>query len=573
MLEAGALLMVCAMAFWLGTGRLGITDLDEGLYAAAAREMAASGDWVTPRVNGVPFFEKPPLIYWLAALTIRAFGATELAARLPSACAVTVAVCLTWLFGRRRLGRRAGLLAACFLALAPIAVAAGRMITTDALLMLCVCGALYACYETMDERHGRKLAWTLVASALCGLGVLAKGLPGVAAPVAVVAIARLVCGPRSRWSRWDRTCRARVVLALLAFVAVAAPWHVAALRQSGRAFTDEYIVRQHLQRFGGGDRSHRAPFWFFVPGFLVGFFPWSAFTVMALGRRAASDNPAPPTADEPHAPTDAAPPVRCFLKVWFWFVFAAFSASGSKLVSYILPLYPAAALLAGDWADNAIGRSTERRRLLSGGLIAFAVLLGVTACALWPQPLVAVVRRYSNRPISLSGFDGEVLSAAAWPLGAAALGLAAFCVLVASRRAAAAFGALIASIASFVALCATVALPVVQARAIGSLHDLARLAGHRAGRDDVVWIAVGPQRRPSALYYLPDHVLAGGQVREGPFVSPQRRHGVVWLVAPTMPAARPAAPGAHAVAVRSDYTLWRVPASAGFAAPTQHRRP
>jgi hypothetical protein len=360
---------------------------------------------------------------------------------------------------------------------------------------------------------------------------------------------------------------------VIAFLAIAAPWHVFAWRASRNAFVDEYVVRQHVQRFEGGDRGHRAPVWFFVPGFLAGFFPWSALTVIALGSRRHED--ADPLAG-PHATEGAvdgdAAHVLLFLKVWFWVVFAAFSASGSKLISYILPLFPAAALLAGGWADDAIGRRTARMRLLAGGLVALGVLLCIAACAIWPQPLIAVVRRYSDKPITVSGLDGRALAGAAWLAGAAALGLAAFCALTAAGREAAAFGALAGGMVAFVALCTTLGLPTVQARAIGSLHSLTRLAGLRAGESGLVWIAAGPPRRPSALFYLPDRVLMSGRVREGPFILPRGWDRDVWLVAPHNAAPPRTVPAAQAEVVRPDYTLWHVPAHARAVSSSGDRR-
>src|SRR5439155_1159727 len=135
---------LCGLCFFWRLGSYGLFDLDEGLYVAAAREMRLTGDLVTPRVNGEPFFEKPPLVYWSAALMFRLFGVSELTARLPAALATTGLVFLVYVFGRRFFGRPSGLLAAAFFALSPLVLGAARELTTDAMLDLWIACALFA---------------------------------------------------------------------------------------------------------------------------------------------------------------------------------------------------------------------------------------------------------------------------------------------------------------------------------------------------------------------------------------------------------------------------------------------
>ncbi len=136
------LAMVCGLAFFWRLGGNGIWDLDEALYVESAREMRLTGDYITPRVNGEPFFEKPPLIYWEAAGVFYALGESEAAARLPSALASAALAGILFVIGWKLFGRGAAVTAAVFFSLSPLALGAARQLTTDATLNLCISAAL-----------------------------------------------------------------------------------------------------------------------------------------------------------------------------------------------------------------------------------------------------------------------------------------------------------------------------------------------------------------------------------------------------------------------------------------------
>ena len=140
-----ALVVICFIAFFAQLGAYGLFDLDEALYVNCAREMNLNHDFVVPTVNGQPFFEKPPLIYWEAAISMRVFGKSELAARLPSVVATILLIGLVYLFGRRFLSARSGFIAACLLAVCPMIFGSARQLTTDATLNICIFSAL-ACF-------------------------------------------------------------------------------------------------------------------------------------------------------------------------------------------------------------------------------------------------------------------------------------------------------------------------------------------------------------------------------------------------------------------------------------------
>jgi len=515
-LVIGLLIVLCLVSFWLGLGSLGITDLDEGLYTAASREMALTGDFITPRVNGEPFFEKPPLLYWLSAFAIRIFSTTESSARLPSAIAATLLVALTFWFGSRRLSPVAALLGAAFLSLSPVMVAAGRLSTTDALLTLCVTLAIVAAEEA-TRAHRRRFTWFLVSACACGVGVLAKGAPAIVLPAITLGVwyfgfERRSLRPLLRIRSWAVILGMTFVIALIAF-----PWHMAALQANGRAFVDEYVVRQHLMRFQGGDVSHRAPFWFFVPGFLAGMFPWSLFTAAALCVRnrqsitqANQNSEGPSSAILPKLQQPVS--TRTLLKTWFWVTFIIFSASGSKLISYILPLYPAAALLAGDYVAKLAKSPRAPRVMTTGGLAALVILVGLWLALVWPDPLLVLINRYSTKPVALSPDARRLLAACVLPLGIT-VG-APVAMLVWAHRPELAAGVSAAVMTAFVLVVLWRGVPIINQKAIGSLHALAAYGGRLVADGGSLIVAIGSPRRPSIFFYVPDRVLVEHRVHE-----------------------------------------------------------
>jgi 4-amino-4-deoxy-L-arabinose transferase-like glycosyltransferase len=492
--------LVCLLAFFWNLGANGLFDLDEALYAEAAREMALTGDYVVPRVNAKPFFEKPPLIYWEAAALFSLFGRSEITARLPSALAATTLTFLVFWFGTRLFGRRAGFLAAVFLAFSPVFFGSARQLTTDVTLTLCISAAVVMFHRSRWTAGGASGGWAVGFWAACGWGVLAKGIPGILFPL-LIAVVTVAVTERFQWRAVARGLWSlRPLVGVPVFLAIVLPWHLAAWNAAGSVFVDEYIVRQHLQRFRGGDTSHLAPFWFFVPGFLLGAFPWSLFVPAALRR---------PKQDTPRAePSDEAAFGRTLLIVWTAAVFLFFSASGSKLISYILPMYPAAALLAGAWCSRAIDRAGARRALLAGGAVAFllsALLFGVL---LFRDAVIRLIDERTGRPVRMDDAPPELLAWAMHLFGAAALATGAFLLLTALDRRKAAFGALLAGMALFIGVAVTEGLAVLDRSLLAPLHRASVEAAQTAGeRDARLLLITGSARRPSALFVMPDEML------------------------------------------------------------------
>ena len=346
-MTARLLLVVLALA-WFGT--LGLRPLykaDETRYAEIPREMAASGDWVTPRLNGFRYFEKPPLQYWMTGLFFKAIDVKDWTARLWTALAGFAGILLVLVAGNRLFGAPAGAYAAAILAGSPLWVAAGQINSLDMGLAFFQSGAIFA----LATGH------PLLFWACCALAVLSKGLVGIVLPLAALGL--YVVLKRDWKTVWD----VRPFAGLAVFLAIAAPWFVLVSRANPE-FAHFFFIQEHFQRFTTEVHQRTAPFWFFLPVLAVGMAPFLLPVLAGWWRGLRS--PAPPF--------DAA----FFLALWALVVLLFFSASSSKLPAYILPIFPALAVLAG----RALAESPRRTILLVQALVAAA--LGIAAAVAIP---------------------------------------------------------------------------------------------------------------------------------------------------------------------------------------------
>ena len=321
--------MLLALA-WFGTlDHRKLVRPDEGRYGEIPREMVASGDWLTPRLNGLKYFEKPPLQYWATAAAFSAFGVSEWGTRLWSALCGFGGVLLAFFVGRRVYGEAAGLRAAAVLAGCAMFAFMSQVATLDmgvsAFLSLSVFATLLAQRDETQERERR--TWMLFAWASMALAVLSKGLIGVVLPAGTILLYAL-------WQR-DLTLprRLHLVPGAVLFLALTAPWFIA-VSAANPEFARFFFVHEHFERFLTQQHNRPGPAWYFVPVLLLGVMPW----VLSLGtglRQAARAEPGLRFR-----------PSR-FLLVWCATVFGFFSLSGSKLPAYILPMFPALALLIG----------------------------------------------------------------------------------------------------------------------------------------------------------------------------------------------------------------------------------
>jgi len=355
-----AVLLLLLTVVWFGSLEYRkLIKPDEGRYAEIAREMAVSGDWVTPRLNDLKYFEKPPLQYWVTAATMRVFGTSQWQARLWPALSGFGAILLLAFTLARIQGAGAGLYGAAALASSVLWVYMGHFSTLDmglsATMSMSFCGLLLAAQAHEEgSRRNQHLAM-LLAWAGMALAVLSKGLIGILLPGGAVLLYVLI------WRDWGLLLRLRWLTGLALFALLCVPWFVL-INQRNPEFAQFFFIHEHIDRFLTPTHRRTGPVWYFVPVLLGGLLPWTGFLPRALLR-----------ALRGHHDQQDASATRFSLRfsvVWVVLICAFFSASSSKLPSYILPVFPALAVLIG----HELTRCSARHLMLQSlGLAVFAL--------------------------------------------------------------------------------------------------------------------------------------------------------------------------------------------------------
>ena len=313
-----AIAAACALfcLYFFGLTDTGLLGPDEPRYAAIGREMARSHDWITPRLWGEQWFEKPPLLYWMTAAGFACGLNEDLAPRLPVALMSVGFLLFFWFAVRREFGEREAWFAAAVLATSAGWLAFSHVAVTD--LPMAACFGASMLMLLGDRRR------PVLAGVFLGAAVLAKGL------VPLVLIVPALWFLRRRPLEILRMSGAAAVIAV--------PWYLAVSVLHGRAFVDEFFWKQHLARFFTPDLQHVQPWWYFIPVFLAGLFPWTPALSLIMRKHLYHD------------------PRARFLLAWLVWGLVFFSCSRNKLPGYLLPMVPAAAVLIGIAVAQA-GRS------------------------------------------------------------------------------------------------------------------------------------------------------------------------------------------------------------------------
>ncbi len=406
-----ALLALVALAIGIDGLQRPLANPDEGRYSEISREMAASGDWVTPRLNGVKYFEKPPLQYWATALVFEGLGESELAARLYVGLCGLLTILIA-AYASRRLGtpqtRMATILA---LFASPYFMAMGTIVTLDMGLTLWTtatfCAFILA--EQAAERGSRSAhGWIAVAWAAMALAVLSKGLIGIVFTGAAVFFHCVLQRDFSVFRRLGWWYGVPI------FLVIAAPWFVAVSRANPE-FAHFFFVHEHFERFLTTEHRRVEPWWYFLPIVAVGFLPWAFAMPAAIAHAWRSES------------GRRFQPLRVAL-LWCAFVVAFFSASGSKLPAYVLPVFPILAIVLALYLAQA---SARRLALWAALGAALAIPLAVAAFGLDRGPLDAwtLAMYRAAKPWALAGtaalFTGGVAAAFLLRAGRRWFGIAA----------------------------------------------------------------------------------------------------------------------------------------------------
>ena len=332
---------VAFAVLWFATlGQRALIHPDEGRYAELSLGMLQTGDWITPRLNAILYFEKPALQYWMGALSFQLFGINEFAARFWPGLTGMLSVLTVGLTARRLWGN--GHYAALVMAGSVWVIANSHFLNLDTGLMffltLTLCAFLWSQQDgasPAERRYAMWIAWAAMAGA-----TLSKGLIGLVIPAGTLVLYSLA---NWQWGVWRRM---QWLPGTLLFLALTVPWFWL-VSERNPEFARFFFIHEHFERFLTNTHRRVEPFWYFVPVLLLGFLPWTSLLPRLISegwsRRAES----------------LFQPER-FLLIWAFFVFTFFSASGSKLPSYILPMFPALALLLGQTLSHSTPASLKK---------------------------------------------------------------------------------------------------------------------------------------------------------------------------------------------------------------------
>ena len=403
---ASDLLLLLAAFFaiyFIPSGLRPLVNPDEGRYVEIAREMAVSGDYISPRLNGVLYFEKPPLIYWLEAAAIKIGGMNLWALRFWPIALAFLGVAAVYGTGRALWGRAAGLWAAAALGASVLYYGIAQIIILDmavsVFLTLALCAFMLAVRAPPGQVR-RRWCWALYAAMACAL--LTKGLIGIVIPCAIIFLWLLLL------NKWRELRHAHLLSGLVILLVLGLPWHVAAAMANpppggwswshfftkdwgNQGFLWYYFWHEHVLRYTDPETAHHVQSWWFFPAILIaGFLPWTFFLPQAVF-----------SVFKGGLLRLKAEPEILLLLLWILFPLTFFSASASKLIPYILPCVPPLALLTGRFLARAY--ETPGAPALVWSLRQLGVCAILAACAL---PFIVILMGDKIPPTATPWFGG-----------------------------------------------------------------------------------------------------------------------------------------------------------------------
>jgi 4-amino-4-deoxy-L-arabinose transferase-like glycosyltransferase len=307
-----ALAILIFASFFLGLGSAPLFDVDEGAFSEATREMMISKNYLTTWLNGAPRFDKPILIYWLQLASVRLFGLTEFAFRLPSALGGTVWAASIFLFARKEIGNRQAFFAAAMMVLSLQVMVIAKAAIADGVLNCFLAISMFGLFQHYKTGSNKAL---LFAFAAAGFGMLTKGPIAVIIPFAVTFLFSLQERSLKTWFRMFFN-----PAGIFLFLAIALPWYWLEYRDQGMAFIDGFFFKHNISRFNSSFEGHSGSLFYYIPVIIIGLMPFTGlfFTVLFNLKTLLSDR------------------LNRFLVIWFAFVFFFFSLSGTKLPHYMI---------------------------------------------------------------------------------------------------------------------------------------------------------------------------------------------------------------------------------------------
>ncbi|MEI8320986.1 MAG: phospholipid carrier-dependent glycosyltransferase [Alphaproteobacteria bacterium] len=344
--DLGLLTLTLGLLFFSFLGNRPLSSPDEGRYVEIPREMAQTGEWMTPHLNGLKYFEKPPLVYWVEAATISLSGVNEYFLRLPIAFFALLGCLAVYAFSCRFYSRKTGIWSAIVLATSLLYFSLSRIIILDMVLTVLISSALFsllAGLKTPLSKSPSRRMFIYLAAGLFALALLCKGLISIALPGLVVLVWMALS------QSLDKIKPLYLPTSITIFLAIALPWHVWMIWENP-SFFDFYFIHEHFERYFTTVHRRYQPFWFFIPVVILGFFPWIGFIPKALKDFFPLKLKQLKTYD-----------VELFLVLWIALFFMVFSFSQSSLIPYMLPIFPPLAVIVGRYLSYVWKNSLSLR--------------------------------------------------------------------------------------------------------------------------------------------------------------------------------------------------------------------
>lgn len=345
--------MVRIGAFWLvaiisvtviffNLGGVPLLDPDEPVYAETPKEMLAFHEFISPRIYGAYWYDKPPMYYWLVAASFKIFGINEFAARFPSAFLGVLCILVVYVSGRRLLGNGSALASALVLATSMEYFYLAKAAVTDITLNLFLTISLLS---FLEKRY-------YLFYIFAGLATLTKGPIGLLFPGAIVFLYLLLT------RNFSELKHMKIPVGTILYSIAALPWYLIMYKLHGAAFVDTFLGFHNITRFTSPEHPEGVLWYYYIPVLIIGFFPWTAVMLQSIWASLTKSR--------------REGPILLFLVSWAAFIFLFFTVSRTKLVSYILPMYPPLAMITG-WYINYLWEKPGKSRLL-GWPVALVVL-------------------------------------------------------------------------------------------------------------------------------------------------------------------------------------------------------
>jgi 4-amino-4-deoxy-L-arabinose transferase-like glycosyltransferase len=382
------LFLTCYVLFLFGNNIFSLTDPDEVFYSLTAKEMAAKNEWMTPLIFGQPQFEKPPLTYWLLETAFKTWGESPFTARFFPAVFATLGVIAIYFLGLMGFkDERKAFLSAVVLATSAFFAGMGKTVFTDMIFTVFILYAFtfFIMGFTDRRRQGTGLVGFYV---FCALATLTKSPLGFLIPQLAVILFLLYQRQINFLRNWW------VAAGVLSYFIIALPWYAYIYHQYGHAFIHEFFYNDHWRRLLVAEHKGN-DHWFFYPMTMVaGLFPWSLFLLASwvdLFKRLKS----------------SVTVMDYFSLSWILAVLMVFQTAHSKLASYILPLFPALALMTGNFLGNALSQIQHRKKMQNLLCASFAILAIVGIAAMAGQK---VYRHYISSLLPMYFLSGSLIA-------------------------------------------------------------------------------------------------------------------------------------------------------------------